>query len=453
MKQSMQNTNDSFAKSSKEVGYLLQEVLEKASKMGVTAAAVSANFNRGFSVEVRMGEVDTVEFNEDKGISVSVYSGQRVGQASSTDTSSESIERIIQSALDIAKVSAVDPCFGLADKQLMSRNQADLDLYHPWDMTPEKAIKTAIECEHEALSYDKRIINSDGVGVSTTQSCFGYANTHGAFGVQLGTHHSLSCAVMAQENNKNQRDYDYSTGRIGANLASISQIAQQASQRTIERLNAQKIKTQKAPVIFSNRLSSGFINHFIQAISGGNLYRKSSFLLDSLGKQLFPKWMNIYEQPFLKQELGSACFDGDGVSTRENKIVQEGCLRQYVLGTYSARRLGMETTANASGVHNLTIDSNEPGGLNELLKTMHTGLLVTELMGQGVNGLTGDYSRGASGFWVENGQIAFPVEEITIAGQLRSLFNNIIAIGSDVNPNYATKCGSLLIEKMTIAGA
>ena len=453
MKQSMQNTNDSFMKSSGEVGHLLDDVLTQAKKMGATDAAVSANFNRGFSVEVRMGEVDTVEFNEDKGLSVTVYSGQKLGQASSTDTSAESIVRIIQAALDIANVSAVDPCYGLADPALMSNTQEALDLYHPWDITPELAIKTAIDCERQALSYDKRIINSDGVGVSTINSCFGYANTHGAKGVRLGTRHSISCAVMAQENNKNQRDYEYSINRCASSLAPISWIAQQASQQTVERLNARKIKTQKAPVIFSNRLSSGFINHFIQAISGSNLYRKSTFLLDSLGEQLFPKWINMYEQPHLKKGLGSSSFDADGVITRDNKIVQDGRLLQYVLGHYSAQRLGMQTTANASGLHNLTIDSSDAGGLKELMQTMGTGLLVTELMGQGVNGLTGDYSRGASGFWIENGKIAFPVEEITIAGNLRTLFKNIIAIGSDGNPNYATQCGSLLIEEMTIAGA
>lgn len=453
MKQSVQNTNDSFAKSSEEIENLLQKVLLRATKMGATDAAVSANLNHGFSVEVRMGEVDTVEFNQDKGLSVTVFSGQRLGQASSTDTSEASIDQIIQSALDIAQVSAIDPCFGLAEPALMSKTQEDLDLYHPWNITPEWAIKTALECEAQALAFDKRIINSDGVGISTYESCVGYANTHGAHGVRLGTRHGISCAVMAQENHKNQRDYDYSTSRNAAALASTFEVAQQASRRTVERLNAQKIKTQKAAVIFTNRLSSGFFNHFIQAISGTNLYRKNTFLLDTLDEQLFPNWMQIYEQPFLKNGLGSASFDGDGVITRENTFVQDGQLLQYVLGTYSARRLGMETTANANGVHNLTIEANCAGGLDAMMQTMDTGLLVTELMGQGVNGLTGDYSRGASGFWVEKGKIAFPVEEITIAGNLKSLFKHIIAVGSDVNRNYASHCGSLLIEEMTIAGS
>ncbi len=422
-----------------------------AIKSGASAAAVTANYDRGFSVDVRMGEVDTVEFNEDKGISVTVYLGQQLGQASSTDTSSASIEQMIQAALDIAKVSAEDPCFGLAASELMSRVQEDLDLYHPWSITPPEAIQRALDCEKEALAYDKRIVNSDGVAVSSHSGCYGYANTNGAFGVKLGSRHAMSCAVMAEENNKFQRDYDFSTSRYPEKLVSGTEIAKIASVRTVERLVARKIKTRKAPVIFSNRLSAGFINHFIQAVSGSNLYRKNSFLLDSIGQTLFPEWMQVYEQPYLKGGLASVCFDADGVATRNNHIVVDGGLQQYVLGTYSARRLGLETTANAGGVHNLTVDPSD-GDLEALIAKMGTGLLVTELMGQGVNGLTGDYSRGASGFWIENGAIAFPVEEITIAGNLKNLFKQMLAVGSDKNPNYAIQCGSILLEEMTIAG-
>ncbi|MCC5791704.1 MAG: metalloprotease PmbA [Legionellaceae bacterium] len=451
MKQSLQNTNDSFAKSSQEVSQLLETVLERAKKKGVSNAAVSASLDRGFSVEVRMGEVDTLEFNEDKGISVTVFIGQSMGQASSTDTALPAIDSMLQAACDIAKVSAADPCFGLAEPDLMSRHQEDLQLYHPWDLTPAAAIEQALACEQKALAYDKRIVNSDGVALSTHRGCHGYANSHGAFGVTLSTRHSLSCSVLAEKEGKLQRDYDYSLSRYAEQLKTADHIAIEAAERSIARLGARKVKTQKAGVIFSNRVSAGVMKHFISAISGGNLYRKNSFLLDAQGKAVFPDMVHIHEQPYLPGALNSSCYDADGVKTRNNQIVVDGVLEQYVLSHYTARRLGLQTTANAGGVHNLSVEATA-GDLASLMQQMGTGLLVTELMGQGVNGLTGDYSRGASGFWVENGVIAFPVEEVTIAGNLKQMFLSIQAIGSDVNPNYSVRCGSLLINDMMIAG-
>ena len=446
-----QHNNSEVHKSTTELTRLMNDVLQLAKKEGATDAAVAVNNDRGFSVDVRMGEVDTVAFSEDKGVGLTVYIGQRKGSASSTDTSPAALESLVKAACDIAKVSAADPCFGLADKELMTKNHPDLDLFHPWDINPQQAIEMALKCESYALSLDKRIANSDGVNVSSYQSHHGYANTSGGEGFIQSTRHSISCSLIAKDGEKMQRDYDYTTVRNAEDLADINSIAKNAAERAISRLDSKQIETQTTPVIFSSRVSSSLLASFINAISGSNLYRKNSFLLDSIGQQIFPEFVRIYEQPHLKGALGSASFDGEGVPTRPNLLVEKGCLQQYVLGSYSARRMGLKTTANSDGVHNLTLDPNA-GDLTELLKTMGKGLLVTELMGQGVNGITGDYSRGASGYWVEDGIIQYPVDEITIAGNLKEMFHMILAVGNDVNPNISTRCGSILIEKMMVAG-
>ena len=430
---------------------LMEDVLAQAHALGATDAAVSVNHDSGFSVDVRMREVETVSFHEDKGISLVVYFGQRKGSASSTDTSPAALKTVIEAACDIAKVSSEDPCFGLADRNLMTTQHPDLDLYHPWLIEPSEAIEKALTCEAQALSLDKRIINSDGVNVSTYQFCHGFANTHGGRGFVRGTRHSQSCSLIAENGSGMQRDYDYTTSRQANLLTPVEQLARSVVERTVSRLGARKLKTCKTPVLFSSRVSNGLISSFISAISGSNLYRKNTFLLDSLGKAVFPEWVRIYEQPRLFAALGSSPFDGEGVPTRDNVFVNDGRVAQYVLGSYSARRLGLQTSANADGVHNLTVDANA-GDLSELIKTMDKGLLVTELMGQGVNGLTGDYSRGATGFWVEHGEIQYPVEEITIASNLKDMFLSMRAIGNDINPNISTCCGSILIEQMMVAG-
>jgi PmbA protein len=445
------HNNSEVHKSTTELTRIMNDVLELAKKEGATNAAVAVNNDRGFSVNVRMGEVETVAFSEDKGVGLTVYVGQRKGGASSTDTSPEALEMLVKAACDIARVSAEDPCFGLADKELMTKNHSDLDLFHPWDVTPQQAIEVALKCESHALSLDKRITNSDGVSVSTYESHHGYANTHGGQGFIQSSRHSISCSVIAQDGEKMQRDYDYTTVRNAKDLVDSHLIAQNAVERALSRLDSKQIETQMTPVIFSSRVSSGLFSSFINAISGSNLYRKNSFLMDSIGQQIFPEFIQIYEQPHLKGALGSSPFDSEGVPTRANVLVDKGRVQQYVLGSYSARRMGLKTTANGDGVHNLTIDSNA-GDLAELLKTMNKGLLVTELMGQGVNGITGDYSRGASGYWVENGVIQFPVDEITIAGNLKEMYQMILAVGNDINPNISTRCGSVLIEKMMVAG-
>ncbi|KTD51172.1 metalloprotease PmbA [Legionella quateirensis] len=446
-----QHNNSEVYKSTIELTQLMNQVLEIAKQKGATDAAVAVNNDRGFSVDVRMGEVETVAFSEDKGVGLTVYIGQRKGGASSTDTSPAALESLVQAACDIARVSAADPCFGLADRELMTKKHPDLDLFHPWDVTPQQAIEIALKCEKYALSLDKRIVNSDGVSVSSYESHHAYANTNGGEGYIHSTRHSISCSVIAKEGEEMQRDYDYTTVRNAADLVDTDLIARNAVERALSRLGSRQIETQTTPVIFSSRVSSGLISSFVSAISGSNLYRKNSFLLDSIGQQIFPEYIRIYEQPHIPGALGSSPFDGEGVPTRPNILVDKGRIVQYVLGSYSARRMGLKTTANSDGVHNLTVDPTA-GGLPELLKTMNKGLLVTELMGQGVNGITGDYSRGASGYWVENGEIQFPVDEVTIAGNLKEMFHMIRAVGNDINPNIPTRCGSILIEKMMVAG-
>ncbi|MFA5959305.1 MAG: metalloprotease PmbA [Tatlockia sp.] len=445
------NTNTDAGKSTSKLAEIMEEVLSKAKAQGATDAMVSVNHDSGYSVDVHMGAVETVAFSEDQGVSLVVYIGHRKGGASSTDTSPKALDALVTHACDIARVSAADPCFGLADQDLMTDTYPDLNLYHHWDIHPAEAIEKALACETLALSLDKRISNSDGVNLSTYAFCNGFANTLGGRGIVQSTRHGVSCSLIAKEGDAMQRDYDYTTARDPAHLMALDQLAKNAVERATSRLGARKVKTQKGPVLFSSRVSSGLFGSFINAISGGNLYRKNTFLLDSLGNPVFPDGFKLYEQPYLPDALGSAPFDGEGVPTRNNVFVEDGIVRQYVLGSYSARRLGLKTTANSGGVHNLTVDANA-GGLEDLLQKMDTGLLVTELMGQGVNGLTGDYSRGASGFWVEKGQIQYPVEEITIAGNLKDMFKTIVAVGTDINPNISTRCGSVLIEEMMIAG-
>lgn len=451
MQTSSENITRVQQKSASDLSNLMQEVLTCAKQHGATDASVAVNHDEGYSVDVRMREVETVSFNEDKGVSVVIYIGNRKGAASSTDISPEAINALVTAACDIAKVSAEDACFGLADKELMTTQYPDLDLYHPWAITPPDAIKMALACETHALAMDKRIANSDGVNISTYNFIHGFANTHGGQGTIQGSRHSVSCSLIAKAGESMQRDYDYTTSRQVDDLLDLNQLAESAVLRATSRLGARKINTQKTPVLFSSRVSSGILSSFVNAVSGSNLYRRNSFLLDSLGQQIFPAGFKIYEQPHLLKGLGSSPFDGEGVPTRNNVFVEDGRLQQYIMSSYSARRMGLATTANSGGVHNLTLDPTA-GNLKDLIKLMDTGLLVTELMGQGINGLTGDYSRGASGFWIEKGEIQYPVEEITIAGNLKDMFRAIQAVGNDINPNLSARCGSMLIEGMTVAG-
>ncbi|MEM1244340.1 MAG: metalloprotease PmbA [Pseudomonadota bacterium] len=429
----------------------LQAILDEAKKLGASAAEVSASLGEGFTTNVRKSEVDTLEYLRDKNVAIAVYFDQAKGVASTTDISESAWQETLAAACRIAKYTQADPCHGLADKARLATNYPDLDLYHPWNIEPTQAIELAKACEAYALNYDKRINNSEGASISTYENFYAYANSHGFIGYVPTTRHSISCTVVAQANQDMQRDYYYSTSRLANQLENGEEIATIAAQKTLARLQPRRVKTCEVPVLFSNELSRGLLGTFVAAISGGNIYRKSSFLCDKLEQQIFAKDFSIYEEPLLKQALGSSPFDGEGVATQKQFFLQQGILKQYVLGSYSARKLGMQTTGNAGGIHNLQITSTQES-LSELFKKMHNGLYVTELMGQGIRLITGDYSRGAAGFWIENGEIAYPVAEITIAGNLADMYKNILAVGGDIDKRGSIQTGPILIEKMTVAG-
>ncbi len=430
---------------------LADRVLDLARSAGATAAEVEASEGFGQSVNVRKGEVETIEFNKDKGVGVTAYLGQRRGHASTSDFSADALKRTVDKALAIARFTAEDDCAGLADADLLAQKVPQLDLHHPWDLPVDAAIELARTCEAAALAVDSRITNSEGAGVSVQESQFVYANSLGFMGGYPGSRHSLSCAVIAEDASGMQRDYWYTTAREAGDLDSPESVGRRAGQRTVRRLNARKLATRQCPVLFEAPLAAGLIASFVSAVSGGHLYRKSSFLLDSLGQQVFPSFMQIEERPFIVKGLSSAPFDSEGVATRDRDVVKDGVLQGYFLSTYSARKLGMKSTGNAGGNHNLIVPSTGES-FAELLQKMSTGLLATELLGHGLNMVTGDYSRGVAGFWVENGVLAYPVEEITVAGNLKDMFMAIQAIGTDIDVRGSRRVGSILIERMTVAG-
>lgn len=426
-------------------------VLQEAKKQGATAAEVGVNQGSGLSTTVRLGDVETMEFHTDRGLGITVYFGQRKGSASTSDVSEASIRDTVTAACSIAKYTSEDDCSGLADADLMATEQPNLDLFHPWYLQPDAAIELALECEHAARTVDKKITNSDGATVNTHQGCRVYANSHGFIGSYLSSRHSISCVMIAEHEGDMQRDYWYSTARAHDDLENVAAIGKRAAERTVARLNGKQIKTGEVPVIFSAEMAGSLLSHFLSAISGGNLYRQSSFLLDALGKTVFSPTTHIFEKPLIKKALGSCAFDDDGVATNAKDLIKDGILQTYLLSAYSARKLKMNTTGNAGGVHNLFINHSDQD-FNQLLKTMGSGLLVTELMGQGVNMVTGDYSRGAAGFWVENGEIQYPVSEITVAGNLQNILKDICVIGNDIDTRSHVQTGSMLIEKMMVAG-
>lgn len=430
---------------------LASAILKEAKNLGADAAEVGITHGSGLSATVRLGETETIEFHRDKTLVLTVYKGKKKGSVSTTDLHKDAIRTSLEAAYRIAEYTEADPCAGLADKDLLAREIPDLDLYHPLEITPEEAINRAKECEDSARAFDSKIINSEGATFFTHQEYGVYANTEGFLGAYPSSRYGLSCAVIATTGEGMQRDYDFTVARDNQDLDPHIAIGQKAALRALRRLNARKMKTCTAPVIFEARIASGLLGNFITAISGNHLYRKSSFLLDQLDKPVFPKFVHIKEMPHLLKGLGSAPFDQEGVQTQEREIVQEGILRSYVLNSYAARKLGLKTTGNAGGVHNLMI-SHTQHDLPALLKEMGTGLLVTELIGQGINIVTGDYSRGAVGFWVENGEIQYPVWEITIAGNLKDMFAHLVAIGDDVEHRSNILTGSILIDSMTIAG-
>lgn len=440
-----------FSFSQAHLRELATDILKYAKKRGASACATDVSEGFGQSVAVRKGEVDTIEYNRDKGVGVTVYLGQQRGYASTSDFSKAALRATVDAALSIARFTAPDPCAGLADAALMAKDCPDLDLFHPWDIGVDDAIALARRCEDAAFAVSPSITNSEGANTSIQQAHFVSANSHGFIGGYASSRHGLSCSVIAGEGDAMQREYWYDSRRDAAELMSAEDIGRIAGERALARLGAKKIRTCEVPVIFEAPLAVALIGNFVQAVSGGSLYRKSSFLLDSLGQPVFSPVVSISERPHLKKAFGSSPFDDEGVATRDREVVIDGVLQGYFLSAYSARKLGMQTTGNAGGSHNLRVKPGDDD-LPALMRRMERGLLVTELLGHGVNYVTGDYSRGAAGFWIEKGRIKHAVEEVTIAGNLRDMFRGIVAVGSDALPRGAKHCGSLLIDRMKVAG-
>lgn len=431
---------------------IVRTALERARARGADQAEGVVSRSAGLSVNVRLGEVENLERSGDRSLGVTVYFGNRKASASTADLSPEAVEATVAKACSIARFTAEDACSGLADAQLMQTRHLDLDLSHPWDIDPDTAIGMALEAESAAMAFDSRINNSEGASLATHQGLHVYGNTHGFLMGYPTTSHSVSCVVLAGSGDGMQRDHWYTTARDWRELESPQSVGQSAARRTVARLEPRRIATRRAPVLFSPELARGLISHFVGAVRGTSQYREASFLLRAAGQQVFPDSVNITEHPHVRKGLASAPFDDEGVATADSTLVAGGVLQRYVLSSYSARKLGLSTTANAGGVHNLQVEATSTGGLDTQLRRMDTGLLVSELMGQGVNGITGDYSRGAAGFWVEKGCIQFPVAEITIAGNLRDMLRGIVSIGDDVDMRGGIRTGSILVEQMTIAG-
>ncbi|MDR3212974.1 MAG: metalloprotease PmbA [Azoarcus sp.] len=444
-------SNSGFSYTQPQLQEIAADILKYARKKGASACETDISESFGQSVSVRKGAVETIEYNRDKGIGVTVYLGQQRGQASTSDFSRAALKAAVDAALSIARFTAPDPCAGLADKTLMARDCPDLDLFHPWDMPVADAIALARRCEEAAFAVDPLIRNSEGAGVSTQQSHFVSANSLGFVGGFANSRHSLSCAVIAGEGDTMQREFWYDDRRDAADLTAAEEVGRIAGERALARHGARRIRTREAPVVFEAPLAVSLIGNFVQATSGGALYRHASFLLDALGQPVFSPVVSIGERPHLPKAFGASWFDGDGVATQDREVVIDGVLQGYFLSVYTARKLGLQTTGNAGGSHNLRVKAGDDD-LAAILKKMDRGLLVTELLGHGVNYVTGDYSRGAAGFWVEKGRIKHPVQEVTIAGNLRDMFRNIVAVGNDALPRGAKHCGSVLIERMKIAG-
>ena len=425
--------------------------IEIAQKAGATAE-VGVTKVSGLSVSTRLQEIENVEFTNDGALGISVYLGQQKGNASTSDLSEEAIKNTVEAALAIAKYTSPDDCTGLADKELMAFEAPDLALYHGANVDVEQATKLALKAEKAALEYDAKIVNSNGASFNSHTGVRVYGNTHGMLQSYLSSRYSLSCSVIGGELDQLENDYEYTVSREFDALSSADWVGQNCAKKVIARLNPQKLSTREVPVIFLNDVATGLISHLTGAISGGSLYRKSSFLLDHLGKQVLPDWFQISERPHLLKRLASTPFDSEGVRTQDLEIIQDGVLQTYLLTSYSGRKMGMQSTGHAGGIHNWLVKPNLTGGLTALLRQMGTGLLVTDVMGQGVNIVTGDYSRGAAGFWVENGEIQYPVAEITIAGQLQDMLKNIVAVADDVEHRSNIQTGSILLDKMKISG-
>ncbi len=434
-----------------ELSAILQQLLDEAKKQGATSAEADIGTGAGLTVTIRLGETEKIEHERDKSLGITVYLGQKKGNASSSDFSDKAIQETVKAACDIARYASEDDCAGLAEPEYMAKKIPDLDLHHPWEISAEAASELAIECENFALQTDERINNSDGCCLSSYSGQHIYGNSHGFIGGWDWSSHTIDCTMIAEDAIGMQRDGWYSKTRSQEELESTKSIGEEAARRTLAKLGSRKLSTRECPIIFEAPVAGGLFSALITAISGSALYRKASFLQDSLGQKLFPEFMHIHEQPHILRAMGSAPFDNDGMATQNHDIIKNGILETYIVSAYSARKLGLKPTGNASGVHNMTI---EPGKLNlaEMLKTMDTGLLITDMIGFGVNQVTGDYSRGASGFWVENGELQYPVEEITVAGNLKEMYQQTLEVGTDIDRRGNINTGSILIENMTIAG-
>ncbi|WP_017443836.1 metalloprotease PmbA [Gayadomonas joobiniege] len=436
-----------------QVKQAVADALAYAKQLGASATEVSISKQQGLSLNCRMQEVETIEYDRGGALGIAVWFGQRKGNASTSDLSAQALRETVEAACNIARYTSEDPFSGPADAELLINADKipDLDLHHPSSLSNQQAIDLVMACEQSGLDFDSRIKNSDGASFSSHQGFKVYGNSQGLIAAYPSSRHSLSCSLIAQDKEDMQRDYAYTVSRNFAHLNSAENVGVEAAKEAVSRLHSRKIKTAKVPVLFNNQIASSLFGHFIGAISGGNLYRKSTFLLDALNTQVFPDWLNIQEDPFIKQGLSSRAFDSEGVATQQKEIISSGVLNTWLLNSYAARKLKLQSTGHAGGIHNWLVGANA-GQFDDMLKQLDTGLLVTEMMGQGVNLVTGDYSRGAAGFWVENGQIQYPVDEITIAGQLKNMFKNIRAVGSDVEKRGAIQCGSVLVDEMTVAG-
>ena len=451
MDQAITNRDDSQLELDR-ISEIAEDVLRRCRAQGASEVDVGIGVDVGLSVSVRLGEIESIEHNRDRGLSLTVYFGKRKGSASTADLNPDSIGKTIEHACAIARYTEEDPCNGLADADLLAHDFADLDLWHPWDITTAEATALALRCEEAGRGFDPRISNSEGATVQIGSSLAVGATSHGFFSRERDTRHMISLALLAEDEAGMQRDYWYESVRCADDFPDVASIGRKAGERTVARLGARKLGTRQCPVLFSPQVARSLIGHLVSAVSGGVLYRKASYLVDHLGKPLFPDFVQIVERPRIRRGQASANFDSEGVATRDSDLISNGRLARYVLGSYSARKLGLRSTGNAGGVHNLIVTTGEED-FARLLKRMGTGLVVTELMGQGVSLLTGDYSRGASGFWVEDGEIVHAVEEITIASNLRDMFAGILAIGSDVDRRSHVQTGSILLERMTVAGA
>lgn len=431
---------------------IVEDCVRRARSLGASQAEASLSVSRGYSVNVRKGEVESLEFQHDRDLGLTVYFGKRKGSATTGEFTPSGIATAVQAACDIAEATQEDPCNGLADEALMAREFPPLDLDHPWDLPVEGAIDLARECEAAALAVDARITQSEGAGLSTHRGISIYANSHGFCGVRHGTNHSLSCAVIGSQGEEMQRDYWYSSARRHEEMLGAAAIGRRAGERTVARLGSRKLATRRAPVLYPPELARGLWGHFIGAVSGGALYRRASFLLDKLDQAVFAPQVRLEQRPFIPRGAASAAYDNEGVGTRERVLVEDGVLRGWLLGSYSARKLGLQSTGNAGGVFNLIVKTGDRS-FEQLVRDMGEGLIVTELLGSGVNTVTGDYSRGAAGFWVEGGQIAYPVQELTIAGSLLDMYRQIAAVGADVDPHAGIRTGSVLVDNLTLASA